>query len=221
MQGQLKEALETLCRHSVTVYGAGRTDAGVHAWGQVASFRTQADLSCRRLLRGLNGLCGEGLRAVSVDDVPDEFHPRRSAVGKVYAYRLLLRSAPSALMKGRAWHQPLALDLDRMEAELGSLLGEADWSAYRASDCSSPSPVKELRRVEVLREPRDVVALVFEGSGFLKQMVRVLVGTAVEVGLGKRPEGDMLALRTGGDRRRAGVTAPACGLYLERVLYPG
>jgi tRNA pseudouridine38-40 synthase len=219
VQGALKEGLSTICRHDVTVLGAGRTDAGVHARGQVASFRTTSDVEVERIQGGITGLCRPGVVATAVREVEHAFHPLRDARGKVYVYRLLLRRTPSPLLEGRAWHVPWPIDRALLAAELASLPGTADWSAYRAADCGSRSPVKTLVRAELVPGPGEVLELVFEGSGFLKQMVRTLVGTAVDVARGRLPAGSMVTIRDGRDRTAAGRTAPACGLCLERVLY--
>ena len=218
VQGALKRALETLCGHPLTVYGAGRTDAGVHARAQVAHFHTRSAVPLPRLLRGIAGLCRPGLVATAAEEVDDRFHARRSATGKVYSYQLLARTVPSPLRVGRVWHVPWPLDLGVMEEELAALPARADWSAYRASDCAAPDPVKELRRAR-LTERDELLELEFEGSGFLKQMVRILVGTLVDVGRGRMAPGSMVVIREGGDRTAAGPTAPPHGLCLERVLY--
>jgi len=219
VQGTLQDALSTICRHEVIVRGSGRTDSGVHAWGQVANFYTTTDLPPSRFSRGVNGICERELRVVAADEVPREFDSLRCATGKIYSYRLLLRPAASALLAGRVWHLRRPLDLPLMAEELRSLPGEFDWSAYRAADCQNRNPVKQLRRAELRHEARDVVSIAFEGSGFLKQMVRILVGTLVDVGRGKLPKGSMASIRDGLERREAGQTAPPDGLFLERVLY--
>ncbi|MBN94483.1 MAG: tRNA pseudouridine(38-40) synthase TruA [Deltaproteobacteria bacterium] len=219
VQGTLQDALGTVCRHGVVVRGSGRTDSGVHAWGQVANFYTTTDLPPVRFSRAVNGICGPQLRVVAADEVPRDFDSLKSATGKVYSYRLLLRPHASALLAGRVWHLRWPLDLGAMTEELRSLPGEFDWSAFRAADCQNRNPVKQLRRAELSHEERDVVCITFEGSGFLKQMVRILVGTLVDVGRGKLPIGSMASIRGGLDRRAAGQTAPPDGLFLERVLY--
>ena len=220
VQGELEQALSTLCREELRVHGSGRTDSGVHARGQVATFTTVSDLPLQRILRGLNGLTGHDLSVLALDEVEPSFHPRRSALGKVYAYRLLLRRSPSPLASDWSWHLPQNdLDIVCLRRELASLEGTADWSAYRAGDCGASNTVKTLYRAEVRNESNDIVALEFEGSGFLKQMVRILVGTAVDVARGKLEEGAMLRIREQGMRSEAGITAPAHGLCLERVLY--
>jgi len=220
VQGELEHALATLCRHPVRVHGSGRTDSGVHARGQVASFRAATDLPCSRLLRGLNGLTGSDVSVISLEEADENFHPLHSAIGKVYVYRLHLRRSPSPLEAATSWHIPYGdLDLDLLQTELASLPGEADWSAFRASDCGASKTVKTLRRAELRFESDDLVTLIFEGSGFLKQMVRILVGTLVDVARGKLEPGSMLTVRESRERARAGRTAPAHGLVMERVLY--
>lgn len=221
VQGELERALETLFRERVRVHSSGRTDSGVHARGQVISFRSSSSLGTDRMLRGINGLTGSDLAVWKLDEAPEDFHPRHSAGGKVYVYRLLVRRAPSPLLAALTWHVPYGdLDVPRLRRELQSLLGEADWAGYRAADCGARSTVKTLLRAEVRAEAQDVLALEFEGSGFLKQMVRILVGTAVEVGRGRLEQGAMLRIREAGVRALAGRTAPAHGLCLERVIYP-
>lgn len=220
VQGALEDALKTLFREpDVYVKGSGRTDAGVHAWAQVANVRTHSALPLRRIRNGLNALAGDGVRVVTAEEAPDDFDALGSARGKVYGYRVLARPSPSPLLDGRAWWVRHPLDRDVLAAELATLPGTADWSAYRASDCGSPDPTKTLRRAEVRPERDGSFTLVFEGSGFLKQMVRILSGTAVDVARGRLAPGSMVAIRESHDRTRAGVTAPAHGLYMERVLY--
>lgn len=219
VQGALQDALSTILREKVTVRGSGRTDAGVHAWAQVANVRTTSVIEVDRIRRGINALAGDGVRVLSAEEVDDGFDALGSACGKVYAYRLLLRRSPSALLARRAWWLRHPLDLGLLERELATLPGYHDWNAYRAKDCTSPNPRKTLYSATLRAEPHDCVSLVFVGSGFLKQMIRILVGTAVDVARGKLAEGSMVRIREGLDRDRAGPTAPPDGLFLERVLY--
>ncbi|MBJ95321.1 MAG: tRNA pseudouridine(38-40) synthase TruA [Rickettsiales bacterium] len=219
VQSALEESLAVLCGHPVVVRVAGRTDSGVHAWAQRAHFFTRSTLPCDRLLRGVNALAGDGVRVVKAEEVQLDWDARRNARSKLYCYRILARAAPSALLAGRTWHVPWPLDVDLMEAELAGLLGTFDWTSYCAADGSDPNPAKELKAAYLQREEHEVLAIRFEGSGFLKHMVRILVGTLVEVGLGKRKPGSMVEARAARDRRAAGRTAPAEGLYLELVRY--
>jgi tRNA pseudouridine38-40 synthase len=220
VQGVLTDALRTLCGHDVVLRGSGRTDAGVHAWAQQATVYTDCDLPLAKFVKGVTGIVKRHVAVVAATEVPLDFDARRNAVGKVYVYRLLLRNPRSPLLDGRAWHLRQTLDVDVLKAELATLAGTADWSAYRSADCGSPDPVKTIYSATVRQEGRDVLALEFRGSGFLKQMVRILVGTAVEVAIGRWPPGSMVAIRDGQNRAKAGPTAPPHGLYLEEVLYP-
>ncbi len=219
VQGDVEAALATLLREPTRIHCSGRTDAGVHAEAQVASLRTTSELSCDRIRRGINGLVPPGAACLSVEEAAPDFHARFSATGKVYAYRVLARRPKSPLRAGRVWHVHQRLDRELLAAELATLPGTADWSAYRAADCGNADPVKTLRRAELSTEGADVLVIRFEGSGFLKQMVRILVGTAVDVARGHFEPGSMMRIREGGDRSAAGRTAPAEGLTLERVLY--
>lgn len=219
VQGEVESALATLLGTATRIECSGRTDSGVHAEGQVASLRTTATLGCSRIQRGINGLVSHGVACLSVEEVDPDFHARFSARGKVYAYRVLARGPRSPLRSPRVWHVPQPLDRERLSAELATLPGTADWSAYRAADCGNSTPVKTLVRADLEMEGPDLLVMRFEGSGFLKQMVRILAGTAIEVARGRFEPGAMVRIRDGGDRRSAGRTAPARGLTLERVLY--
>ena len=220
VQGELEDAARTLFGHDVVVRGSGRTDAGVHALAQVANVHTTRELPTGRILRGFNGLCGRDVRVVKVEEVPADWEARSRARGKWYRYDLLPRIPHSALLRGRAWRVAPDLDVSRLRDELATLPATTHWGAYRASDCSSPDPVKTLHAAEVERAG-EIVSLRFHGSGFLKQMVRILVGTAVEVGRGRMELGSMVRIRDTQNRAQAGPTAPPHGLFLERVLYGG
>jgi tRNA pseudouridine38-40 synthase len=219
VQGEIEAAAAILFGHPVVARVSGRTDAGVHALAQIVNLYTHRAVPLKRVLRGLNGLCGLDVRVLAVEEVPVGWEARVNARGKWYRYLLLPRSSDSALQRGRVWRVNPGLDLDVLAAELSTLPGTAHWGAYRAKDCSSPYPVKTLFAAELERWEGDVVAIRFHGSGFLKQMVRILVGTAVDVGRGQTPPGSMVRIRETQDRTQAGPTAPAHGLYLERVLY--
>jgi len=220
VQSALEDALRVVLRQEdVYVKGSGRTDAGVHAWAQIANVRTTSDVSLDRIRGGVNALAGDGVRVIRAEEAEPDFDSLRSACGKVYGYRILNRRSPSPLLEGRAWWVRLPIDRDVLARELATLPATADWSAYRASDCGSPDPVKTLRRAELRPERDGTFTLVFEGSGFLKQMVRILVGTAIEVGRGRLDPGAMVRIRDGGIRSAAGPTAPPHGLYMEEVLY--
>jgi len=221
VQSALEDALRVVLRQEdVYVKGSGRTDAGVHAWAQVANVKTESDVTLERIRRGVNALAGPGVRVLRAEEAPLGFDALGSACGKIYGYKILDRPSPSPLFEGRAWWVRFPIDRELLARELATLPATVDWSAYRAADCGSPHPVKTLRRAEVRPERDGTCTLVFEGSGFLKQMVRILVGTAIEVGRGRLPAGSMVTIRDGLVRANAGPTAPPHGLYMEQVLYP-
>jgi tRNA pseudouridine38-40 synthase len=221
VQGELERALAVVLREAVRVRGAGRTDAGVHARGQVAAVvvsRPPPDLS--RLLRGVNALLPPDIAVRDVAPVPDAFDPRRHACSRVYEYRILHRAARSPLWRAWAWHVPRPLDVDAMDAAAALLVGEHDFAVFRGADARE-TPRTTVRRVlesRVLREPPLLIYRV-EATAFLKHMVRNIVGTLVEIGLGERSPGVMTALIAGRDRTRAGATAPPHGLTLVEVRY--
>ena len=220
VQGVLERALATALRERVRVRGAGRTDAGVHACGQVAAVavsRVPTDLD--RLRRSLNALTPDDVAVREVSLVDDAFDPRRHATSRVYEYRLWTAPSPSPFWRRWAWHVAAPLDTAAMAAAAGALLGEHDFAAFRGADAE---PVRStVRRVLVsaftTRPPQLVYRI--EATAFLKHMVRNVVGTLVEIGRGDRPVGAMAEILASRDRRQAGATAPPHGLMLVGVRY--
>jgi len=201
--------------------GAGRTDAGVHARGQVASIRVPRALPLRAWTAGLNGLLPGDVACVRAEIAPDGFDARRWARGKRYLYTILQTPVRSPLLQGRAWEIRRPLDLESMRRAAPALLGSHDFSALRAADCPARTTVREIRKLEI-RQEGERVEVVVEATAFLKHMVRNIVGTLVEVGHGRRDPDSLAALLLGRDRTRAGPTAPAHGLLLDEVFYlPG
>lgn len=220
IQQRLEEALATvLAGESVRVTASGRTDAGVHALGQVVSLRCEARRPAKAFVAGLNSLLPPDIAVLEASPVPAEFHARYSAIGKHYRYRILAAPARSALRDGRVWHLREPLDVAAMQCALDAVVGEHDFSSFRARKCGANHPVRELRAARI-RSVDDELWLEFHGSGFLRHMVRNLVGSAVEVGRGSRATGWMAEVLKARDRSQAGPTAPGCGLYLVRVDYP-
>lgn len=221
VQETLEAAIGRLCGEPVRVTGAGRTDAGVHARGQVASLSTSRDLPLRAWSAGLNALLPEDVACVRAEGAPEGFDARRWARGKRYMYSILQTPVRSPLRRGRAWEIRRPLDLAAMRAAAPAFLGKHDFSALRAADCPARTTVREMRRLEILSEGPGVTVVV-EATAFLKHMVRNIVGTLVEVGHGRRAADSLPGLLAGRDRTRAGPTAPAHGLCLDEVFYlPG
>ncbi|HXJ35056.1 MAG TPA: tRNA pseudouridine(38-40) synthase TruA [Candidatus Eisenbacteria bacterium] len=220
VQSVLEQALATALREPVRVRVAGRTDAGVHACGQVVSVPVASvpeDL--RRFTLSVNALTPRDIAVRDVSVVDDAFDPRRHARSRVYEYRLLTSRTPSAFWHRYAWHHPQPLDAGAMASAAAALLGEHDFTAFCAADADPMQSTVRRVLVSEVRRDGDLLVYRIEATAFLKHMVRNVVGTLVEIGRGERPIralGDVLA---GCDRRRAGATAPPHGLTLVLVRY--
>lgn len=227
VQGELEAALGTLLAHDVAVAGASRTDAGVHARGQVASFHTERAIPLHGIRRGLNSLLPPAIAIADASEAAPDFHPRFSATAKHYRYLLWTRADRSPRWCNRAWHHPAPLDLAAMREAAAALIGEHDFAAFRAAGCTAKRTVRRLDQIEVTELPGDlpgaswVLAIDVRGNAFLRNMVRILVGTLVEVGHGRRPPAQVAEILASKDRTKAGITAPARGLELVSVRYDG
>jgi tRNA pseudouridine38-40 synthase len=203
----------------VRVVGAGRTDAGVHAEGQVASARIETPLGADRLRLALNGVLPPGVAVVEAEEAPQSFHARRDARTKRYRYAIWNGAIRSPLRAARAWCLQRPLDLAAMRAAAAAFVGTHDFASFQTAGSDVSTTERTLDRIEITGGAGAEITLAFEGSGFLRHMVRNLTGTLVEVGSGRRSAGEMPALLAARDRRRAGRTAPAHGLTLEWVRY--
>jgi tRNA pseudouridine38-40 synthase len=219
VQAEVERALATLHKAPRRVTAAGRTDAGVHARGQVASFPEAAPLPLPAYVKGMNALLPDdvAVRAASLE--PEGFDARRSARGKRYRYVLETAETRAPLGRLQAWQLLGPLDVDAMREAAAHLVGRHDFAAFQAADCACDHAVREVRRLDVLGPAGGRVEIVVEATAFVKHMVRNVVGTLVDVGQGKRAPGSLPALLASGDRRRAGRTAPPQGLCLEEVFY--
>ncbi|MBI5496839.1 MAG: tRNA pseudouridine(38-40) synthase TruA [Deltaproteobacteria bacterium] len=221
IQEHLERALGTVLRVPVVVNAAGRTDAGVHACGQVCSVALAGPLDAlalRRALRGTNALLPDGIAVTALSHRPEGWHARFSAIGKRYVYRVFDAPFPPVFTPTTRWHVPRRLDVESMQRAALCLVGDHDFEAFRAAGCQARHARRYLWRACVTRHDDDVV-VELRGNAFVRSQVRVTVGTLVEVGLGKRPEADVRAILEGRDRTRAGRTAPPSGLFLDRVYY--
>jgi tRNA pseudouridine38-40 synthase len=218
VQGCLEDAVQAMTGQATFVRGAGRTDAGVHALGQVANFRSDARIPEAGFLRGVNSHLPEDMAVLELAEVAPEFDARRAARGKLYRYQIWNHLVRSPRAARTSWHCRAALDLAAMRAAAAYLVGEHDFAAFRAADCGRRTTVRLLRRIDLGRVGALVTCDV-EGTAFLKHMVRILVGTLVGVGRRALSPDDVTRILAEGDRTRAGVTAPARGLTLVRVDY--
>jgi tRNA pseudouridine38-40 synthase len=219
IQGLIEDALALIDNRRVTVHGAGRTDAGVHATGQVASARLACAHDETTLLRALNANLPAAVRVFDVAVMPDEFHARFSATGKTYEYRIWNGPVVPPMLRLYTWHVPQPLDVAAMQRAADGLAGEHDFAAFQGTGSATHTSVRRMTAA-AWRQASDGT-LVFEiaGEGFLRHMVRSLTGTLVEVGHGRRPPSDLPRLLEMRDRGGAGRTAPPEGLFLVKVEY--
>ena len=216
--GTIESVLSRLTGESPAVVGSGRTDAGVHALGQVAHFRLERPWCSKRLLRSLNGLLPTNIRVLRLESTSPSFHAQRDALKKRYVYRIYNGPILSPFLHGRVYQVFPALDFERMQEAAESICGSHDFSGFAASTTRVKNRTRDLLISRWQRKGR-ALEYQIEAKGFLHHMVRNIVGTLVQVGLGKRPPEAMLEILKARDRRRAGPTAPAKGLYLARVWY--
>ena len=219
IQQVLEEALQRLTRQPVKLMGSGRTDAGVHALGQVASFHTSSAIPLKAFHAGLNSMLPYDIAVLEAQEVPPEFHARKSALSKTYEYRILNRSTRSPLHRNHAWWLAPHLDLPAMTAAAAALPGEHDFTAFRASGSDNINPVRRVLAAEWRDEPGGWLSFTITATGFLRGMVRSLVGTMAEAGRGKAPPLILAELLESGARHLAGPTAPPQGLYLVEGFY--
>lgn len=219
VQQHLEEAVAAMVGQPTAVTGASRTDAGVHALGQVAHFHTTTAIPPHGFRRGLNASLPPGIAVVACTEASPGFHARFDSRGKHYRYTLLTRPDRSPLWRDRAWHCPRPLDLEAMERAAGHMLGERDFQTFRASGCTARTTHRRVEAVRFTRE-RDLLHIDVHGNAFLRNMVRIMAGTLVDVGEGRLAAGDIPAILDSRDRSRAGRTAPAGGLTLVEVFYP-
>ncbi len=218
IQGLLQEALARIVGAPVPVTGAGRTDAGVHALGQVASFRADTRLDLPTLRRALNASLPRDIVVRQAAEVPPEFDARRSAQSKIYRYSILCRDHPSAFLGRHSLYVPHSLEFAAMARAAELVVGTHDFSAFRAGTCTAATPVRTVLRA-AWRQDGDLWHFEITANAFLQHMVRILVGTLLEVGRGKRPPSHVAEVLVTKDRRRAGKTAPPHGLCLVEVHY--
>jgi len=218
IQAALEDAIEKVAQAHIAVIGAGRTDAGVHALGQVVSFRSEKALTPHDWRRALNAHLPADISVHAAESVPDDFHARYSAKTKQYEYRILHQQDRSALERSRAWHIYGPLNLDAMRQAAAYLVGKHDFASFQGHPTDTTDTLCDLQRLDLVQEA-PWVRIQFLGDRFLKQMVRSIVGTLVEIGQGKRPPQAMKEILDAKDRRAAGYTAPAQGLYLVEVRY--
>lgn len=219
VQQVLEDAVFAMTGERRVVAGAGRTDAGVHAAGQVAHLDLSRDWTPFRLAEGLNAHCvPHPVAVLGVESVADDFDARRSARGRRYVYRVVNRRAPLTFERGRAWRIRPRLDMDAMRGAAQVLIGRHDFTTFRDVQCQAKSPVRTLDRLDVVRDD-DAITFEARALSFLHRQVRSMVGSLIDVGTGRWTTADLRAALEAADRSRCGQVAPAHGLYLTQVDY--
>ncbi|RJQ16683.1 MAG: tRNA pseudouridine(38-40) synthase TruA [Nitrospiraceae bacterium] len=229
IQGLLNDAVFSVTGEHSRVTGAARTDAGVHALEQVASFSTGSGLETQTLVRALNANLPYDIRVVNAEECDADFHPRYDAGNKTYSYIITHTGAYSVFLKRYSWNMPYKLNSDEMREAAQYLAGTHDFACFRASGCSSKHPVRTIHRIEINGSPSigfigfqfnaPIIKISITANAFLRHMARNIAGTLVEIGRGKSKPGRMKEILESKDRSLAGKTAPACGLFLEQIYY--
>jgi tRNA pseudouridine38-40 synthase len=220
--------LSVLCTEPITLHGAGRTDTGVHALGMVAHFHTRATIPVVAFSKGLNALLPLDIRILAVEETDSTFHSRFNALGKTYRYDFFTGEVQPPCSRLHRAHLPGAFDPHRLVTALQLLVGTHDFSSFERSGSRDKSAATGRGAVRTLSAitctphlgRSNCWSIRVTGDGFLRQMVRILAGTLIEIGRGSRDPEEIRAVLAARDRRRAGFTAPACGLYLEQLYYP-
>lgn len=218
IQGVIETVLAQLAGAPVTTFAAGRTDAGVHAAGQVLSFRLTREWEGQTLRRALNGNLPPDIRALEAAPAGENFHARLDARAKIYRYQIYTAAVLSPFLARYAWHHPYALNVERMMDDAGALLGTHDFTAFTVADCEVKTHVRTVTEVRIERDD-ELLKLCFTGHGFLRYQVRTMVSALVEANRGRLRAGSIAALLASRDRTLMGAPAPARGLTLMKVEY--
>ena len=229
IQSVLEECISKITSEKNRLISAGRTDAGVHSLGQVATFRTDTSHAPHVFKRALNSLLPPDIRIIDASEVAPDFHPRFSAKAKSYLYFICIEERPPVFIANYCWPVKKTLDLEAMKEASLHIVGTHDFSGFRASGCGARTKVRTIYELKIETQKRipflgtefenEFIVIRVTGNAFLRYMVRNIVGTLVETGMGKRPAHSIKQILEQADRRLAGITAPAKGLFLERVYY--
>ena len=219
VQEEIEKAIFTISGQEVSLTGSGRTDAGVHAYAQVANFKCDTHLGPRDLLGGLNSLTNEDIVIRNCEEVEASFHARYDVKSKAYVYKILNRPIPDAIFRQYAWHVRKKLDLEAMCAAISPLIGSHDFKAFEGAGSPRAHTTRSVFKARLIEGDDGYLAFEIEADGFLRFMVRNIVGTLVDVGLGKISPDEFKRILASKDRDQAGATAPAHGLFLKKVSY--
>lgn len=218
IQGKLETLLGRMCGEAIELSGSGRTDAGVHALGQVANFHTECQMPVEEMLAYINRYLPEDIAVVEIAEASPRFHSRLGAKGKRYEYRVINSEVPDVFRRRYALEVPERLDVDAMRRAAGFLVGEHDFKSFTSAKRGRKSTVRRVDEIGIVKEG-NVITFSFRGSGFLYHMIRILMGTLLEVGMGKRAPESMAGILAARDREQAGPLVPAKGLVLVEVFF--
>lgn len=218
IQGKMERLLSRIAGRTVEIQASGRTDAGVHAYGQVANFHMDTQLSAAELMNQINQYLPEDIGVISIEEMPERFHSRLNAKGKTYCYRVLNSEIPHVFDRKFVYVYPDRLDVEAMRRAASYLTGTHDFKAFTSAKKSKKSTVRTIDSIEIIPMGEEI-RFVFSGNGFLFHMVRILMGTLLEVGIGKRIPEEMTEILNSEKRENAGALVPACGLALMEVRY--
>ncbi len=219
IQDQIERAIEAVTGERLRVFAAGRTDAGVHARGQVAHFDTDCTIPSEKMAAAINSRLPDDITILSSVEAAADFDARRAARGKIYQYSILNRPMPSPLLRHRSWHIKNPLDIEAMQQAAEFLIGEHDFASFQASGCAAKHTMRHIYLLDIRRIHDERILVEIFATAYLKQMVRNIVGTLVQVGLGQMPAEHMRMVLSACDRNAAGPTAPAQGLQMVKVFY--
>lgn len=218
IQGEIEQAIKEITGEEVNLTASGRTDAGVHSLGQVANFKTNSNIEIEKFAFAINSKLKKSIIIKKAEEVEEEFHARYKCKGKKYRYIINNSSQGTAVYRDLEYHVPQKLDTSKMRHALKFFEGRHDFKGFRASGTSSKDSVREIYKAE-LKEEEDRIFIELTGNGFMYNMVRIIAGTLVDVGIGKINPEDIPEILESKDRTRAGKTLPAHGLYLIEVYY--
>ncbi len=219
VQETIEDAIKQITKEKVKITGSGRTDAGVHAMGQVANFLTETQMDSETLRKALNSTLPRDISIIKAQEMSDDFHAQFSSRSKVYEYRIFNRPHRPALQRNRVWHIPEKLDARKMKEAAAYLEGTHDFSVFATADITVKTTVRTVKRVHVKKTREGIILIEIEAEGFLKRMVRMITGTLVQTGRGKlSPEGFGQILAEG-QKTKDVFTAPPQGLFLKKVIY--
>jgi tRNA pseudouridine38-40 synthase len=219
IQEVLEESIQLITGEKVSVIGSGRTDAGVHALNQVAHFKSSSSLPLDNIYRGLNSVLPKDIVIKEMEEVPETFHALRDVKSKIYVYKICNQRLRPALGRNYFWHVRYPLNMELMREATQHLIGTHDFSCFCATNTQVKDHVRTILDIDIKKNDEGIIEIKVVSHGFLKYMVRNIVGTLVDVGRGKREPEEMKAIIESKDRNIAGVTAPACGLFLKEVKY--